>query len=338
MTGISVVMPVYNAAGHLDEVLAPLRRARERGEILEIVAVDDSSDDRSPELCREAGCEVLASGGRLGPGACRNLGVERARGEWILFLDSDVIAHEDVPGRVRAAFEGDPGCVAVFGSYDARPRARGVVSRYRNLLHHFVHQNGREEASTFWAGCGAVRRSAFLGAGGFDGTRFPRPSIEDIELGYRLRRRGGRIRLDKEMQVSHLKRWTFWNMIAVDVSCRAIPWARLMMQPGYVVDDLNVSAGERGKAAGALLFWVSLVAGFLEPWIWLLSLGLLALVFAASRDFYRLVRRREGWGALLAAVFLHQLYYAYSAGAYAWCVLEHRLAGGGRTRGQEPAS
>ena len=82
-----------------------------------------------------------------------------------------------------------------------------MVSQYRNLLHHFVHQEGNPEASTFWAGCGAVRRAAFDAVAGYDEARFRRPSIEDIELGYRLRRAGYRIRLDRDLQCTHLKRW-----------------------------------------------------------------------------------------------------------------------------------
>ena len=54
----------------------------------------------------------------------------------------------------------EPGIAAVFGSYDDEPGAPNLVSQYRNLLHHFVHQTGRTEASTFWTGCGAVRRDA----------------------------------------------------------------------------------------------------------------------------------------------------------------------------------
>ena len=44
-----------------------------------------------------------------------------------------------------------------FGSYDDTPTDRGFVSRYKNLLHHYVHQTARREASTFWTGLGAVR-------------------------------------------------------------------------------------------------------------------------------------------------------------------------------------
>ena len=61
-----------------------------------------------------------------------------------------------------------------------------LTARFRNLLHHHVHARSAGPASTFWAGIGAVRRDAFERAGGFDTERYPRPSIEDVELGLRL--------------------------------------------------------------------------------------------------------------------------------------------------------
>src|ERR687894_766679 len=92
----------------------------------------------------------------------------------------------DELSRIEAAFADDPGLTALFGSYDDRPEAPGAVSGFRNLLHHHVHQGGAGPARTFWAGLGAVRRDAFVAAGGFDEGRYPVPSIEDIELGMRL--------------------------------------------------------------------------------------------------------------------------------------------------------
>jgi hypothetical protein len=141
---------------------------------------------------------------------------ERADGTVLLFVDADVVVAPGTVSHVAAAFAGDAGLAACFGSYDDRPRAPGLVSRYRNLLHHFVHQDGNAEAATFWAGLGAVRRTIFLDVGGFDAARFPRPSIEDIELGYRLRRAGHRILLDKGLQGTHLKRWGLVSMIRTD--------------------------------------------------------------------------------------------------------------------------
>src|SRR5204863_4756216 len=94
-------------------------------------------------------------------------GAEQARGEYVLFLDADVCAHPDTLGLVVETFTDNPCVDAVFGSYDDEPHALNVLSQYRNLMHHFVHQEAYEEATTFWSGCGAVRRSVFLEAGGF---------------------------------------------------------------------------------------------------------------------------------------------------------------------------
>ena len=72
--------------------------------------------------------------------------------------------------RIRDRFESEPDLDALIGSYDDEPAAPGFVSQYKNLLQHYVHQHGRKEATTFWSGCGAIRRELFLAIGGFDET------------------------------------------------------------------------------------------------------------------------------------------------------------------------
>jgi len=332
MQSISVVMPVYNCEHHLGRVLPPFVRALRDRKVVELIAVDDGSTDSTAETCRRAGFQVLSSGGRCGPGAARNVGARAASGEIVLFVDSDVVIHDDVVDRVAAFFDDHSDHVAVFGSYDDRPAAAGVVSRYRNLLHHFVHQGGNEEATTFWAGCGAVRRAAFLEANGFDTQRYPYPSIEDIELGYRLRRNGGRIRNDKGLQGTHLKRWTFWNMLFTDIFRRGIPWGRLMLEPGHETRDLNVSAIERVRALLAGLFWCSIVVCPWQPWLWWLPLALLLAAFGANTGFYLLVRRRLGLVHMLASLVLHQLYYLYSVLCYLYCLAESFFRNRSRAR------
>ena len=153
---------------------------------------------------------------------------------------------------------------AVFGSYDSRPAAAGLVSRYRNLLHHFVHQNGNREASTFWAGCGAIRRSVFEKIGGFGSKRFSRPSIEDIELGYCLRQAGYRILLDKGLQGTHLKRWNLYSLIRTDISCRALPWSRLILESKRLPDDLNLKIGQRVSFGLVALACVSVILALVQ--------------------------------------------------------------------------
>jgi glycosyltransferase involved in cell wall biosynthesis len=141
---------------------------------VEIIVVDDASTDDSPSVAARMGVRVLWLAKNSGPGAARNCGARSAQGDILFFIDSDVVVAPDAVSRVTEIFKLRPYVAAVFGSYDARPRARGVVSQYRNLLRHFAHQRGNPEASTFWTGCGAVRRSVFEAVGSFDEQFTPR--------------------------------------------------------------------------------------------------------------------------------------------------------------------
>ena len=325
---ISVVMPLYNNARHLVAVIEPLSEALRTGGVCEVLVVDDRSEDDGPERCRQAGFDVVTVEERSGPAACRNLGAQAARGEFVLFIDSDVVMHADVPTRVRRAFAASPPYTAVFGSYDARPPASGIMSRYRNLLHHHTHQRGSSQANTFWAGCGAVRRREFLELGGFDAARYPRPAIEDIEFGYRLRRSGQTILLDKEMQCTHLKRWTLLSTIVTDVRQRALPWARLLREPGNEgFGELNVTLSERLKALVALAFWAALPLSPFHRAALLVMVGSLLIAVVVNARFYLLVRRHNGLLGALCAVVLHQFYYLYGTLAVVYVMLEGILRG-----------
>lgn len=140
---------------------------------------------------------------------------------------------------------------ACFGSYDDMPAADGLVSQYKNLLHHYVHQHGAESAGTFWTACGAIRKTSFIEAGGFC-EDYKTPSMEDIELGTRLCCQGKKIRLVKAMQARHLKRWTFRELLRSDILERAVPWSRLILAEPRASKDLNLNRSARLSAATTL--------------------------------------------------------------------------------------
>ena len=165
----------------------------------------------------------------------------------------------------------------------------------------------------------------YLEDGGYDPDRYPLPSIEDIELGHRIRKLGKQILLDKRLLSKHLKRWSLWNMITTDIFRRAVPWSWLMMQPQYKIDDLNVGAAERLKAVIAGLFWISLAATAWRMQWWGATAGMAALAFVVNRGLFTLILRRAGPLHMLAAVVLHQLYYVYSGSVFLYCAVEARL-------------
>ena len=321
---ISVIVPVHNGAAFLSECLKAVFASENVS--YECIVVNDGSTDRSAAIAREFAARVVdVSEGPHGPAYARNRGAAAARGTILMFVDADLVLAPDALERVANFFRDRSGFSAVFGSYDACPKAKGLVSQYRNLLHHFIHQNGNRDASTFWAGCGAVRRSAFAAIGGFDEQRFSRPSIEDIELGYRLRAAGHRILLDKKLQGTHLKRWSFFSLIRTDVISRALPWARLILETRNLPNDLNLKVGQRASFILAALACAFLVVSVARPEWLVMSAAALFGVVAVNRKLYRFFYRRKGVRFAAACVALHLMYYLYSGLSYVYAWVEFHL-------------
>ena len=290
----------------------------------EIIVVIDGANQPAAEMAASIGARVIEVGERGGPARARNLGARAARGEIVLFLDADIEAPADLPGRIAGIFVERPELTAVMGSYDARPGDPGMVSQYRNLLHHFIHQAARERASTFWTGCGAIRRAALLEAGGFN-ERYREPAIEDIELGVRLVRAGHAIRLEKTLQVTHLKRWRLGEMLATDLWRRAVPWNELMLSERRAVNDLNVRTLDRLSVVVAFLA----LAAFAGTWRSLAFTGAgvlcLALIVALNASFFGLLARRKGAFFALRAVPLYWLYLLVCGVGFVFGVSRHLL-------------
>lgn len=330
---ISVIIPVYNGAAYLNSCLQAVAASNHRS--YECIVVDDGSTDGGRNIAAQFPTSVrvmhLAEGPR-GPAYARNRGAEAARGAILFFLDADIVLSSGALRCVASLFQERTDVAAVFGSYDARPKAKGVISQYRNLLHHFVHQNGNREASTFWAGCGAIRRSVFEAIGGFDEKRFQRPSIEDIELGYRLRHSGYRILLEKRLQGTHLKSWNLYSLIRTDISCRAMPWSRLILETKKLPNDLNLKLGQRVSFALVALACVFLALAVVQPQWLVASAAALITVGALNRKLYLTFFRQRGIFFTAACILLHLLYYLYSGLSYLYVWAEFQLKRVGRRR------
>jgi glycosyltransferase involved in cell wall biosynthesis len=329
-----VIIPVHNGSGYIGECLSALGHSLYRS--YETIVVDDASTDNTRGICRELGVTVIGLDRQSGPAAARNEGAKRAEGEIILFIDSDVVVTENTLGQFADLFSGDPEVAAAFGSYDDTPRAPDFISQYRNLLHHFVHQRSSADAGTFWAGCGAVKRSVFSELGGFDEKRFPLSSIEDIELGYRMKEKGYRIALDKNIQVKHLKHWQWRSVIRTDIFNRAVPWSNLILETKTMPRDMNLSIRDRVSTAltgllfiGAVILVLDIIGIFRA--VLLARIALFALIISAAllilnRDLYGFFLKKRGLGFTLFAIPMHFFYYLYSGASFAICWIKKKIS------------
>lgn len=305
---LSVITPVHNGRHYLGRSLPAIRESDYPH--FELIVVDDNSTDGSRKLSEKYADVVIKMETREAPGKARNRGVLASKGSILLFVDADVRVAPDTISRVAKAMQ-DEQVAAVFGSYDDDPFFKNFFSRYKNLFHHFVHQNSNPRAVTFWSGCGAIRRDVFLEAGGFP-EWYSFPSICDVELGYRLTENGKKIRLLKELQVKHLKRWSFGTLLKADILYRAVPWTKLACQRG-LPHDLNFKNSDRTSGVLACLLFLS----FVMLWFWkpfgLFSAILMVALLFLNWHLYRFFLRKEGVGFTLRAVLFHWFYFLYSS-------------------------
>lgn len=304
LTSISVVIACRNGSATISACLRAVFASTYP--VRECIVVDDCSIDNSAELATSCGAQLIELLTPAGPARARNTGASIGTGDVLIFLDSDVCVHSDTLARIAEHFQNNPELDAVIGSYDDTPGDPGFVSQYRNLLHCFTHQHGRRASSTFWCGCGAIRRSVFLRHGGLP-EHYRRPCIEDIEFGYELHVAGATLLLDRAIQVKHLKRWTLANMVRTDVCDRAVPWTRLILRSGQMPDDLNIKWSQRASVALALSTPPLLLAGQYAA-VFLLVCVLIGL----NCTFYRFLIDKRGVCFGLAAIPLHLSYFLYS--------------------------
>ncbi len=330
---LSVIVPVYNGRLQLSRCLEALRVSTFAD--FETIVVDDCSTDNTREIVERYQARYLRTARNVGPGGGRNLGVAHAKGEIVVFVDADVVVAADVLALIADDFAKDPNLAAMFGSYDDTPAWPDFLSQYKNLMHHYVHQISSEQAVTFWAGCGAIRRSVFNDFGGFDTKKYPDPSIEDIELGYRLTIAGRKILLDKRVQVKHLKKWTVRGLLKADISLRAIPWTRLILETKNLPRDLNlthsaqISAGLVGLFVLGLLAFPAAIAGVVQGMslrVWSAGMaGIALLIVALNFETYLWFAQRRGVLFSLGAIAAHWAYYFYSGCVFAACYVEHLI-------------
>ena len=311
---VSVIVPVYNGGPAFARCLESLQALRPAP--TEIIVVDDGSTDGSDRAAQCPAVTLLRTGRRMGPAAARNQGARAAQGDLLFFVDADVTVPQAALEILLRIFCDEPEVAAVIGSYDDAPTESNLLSQYKNLLHHYVHQQSADQGFTFWGACGIIRRDVFLDLGGFD-ERYGQPSIEDIELGYRLREAGGRIRVCKQLQVKHCKEWDAVSLFTTDVFQRAVPWSELILRVGHMENSLNITHASRARVALACSLPALTAAAWWWPGAWALAAVAGIALLALDAPMLRYFQKKRGLWFAVRTIPWHWFSHVYSGAAFA---------------------
>ena len=207
----SFIVPVFNRPDEVDELLESLCSQTQKD--FEVVIVEDGSQ----KPCKDV-CDKYASildlhyyyKDNSGPGQSRNYGVERACGDYVIILDSDVVLPTGFLQAVDRALQGEP-AIAWGGPDAAHPSFTPVQKAISYSMTSFFTtggiRGGKAKLDKFYPRSFnmGIRRDVYLALGGFSKMRFG----EDIDFSYRIVEAGYKPRLFPEAWVWHKRRTDF---------------------------------------------------------------------------------------------------------------------------------
>lgn len=210
----SVIVPVFNRPEEVDELLDSLSKQKGiEGSHVEVILVEDGSQvpckDVAAKYADQLDVHYLTKENG-GPGPARNYGVERARGDYVIILDSDVVLPEGYLSAVDKSLRETP-CDAFGGPDRAHPAFTDVQKAISYSMTSFFTtggiRGGKQRLDKFHPRSFnmGVRRSTYLSLGGFAKMRFG----EDIDFSYRIIEAGLTTRLFPEAWVWHKRRTDF---------------------------------------------------------------------------------------------------------------------------------
>jgi len=205
----SVIIPNHNGSRTLAEALDSIFAASDSS--IEVILVDDASTDDSQTVADRYPIRWIAHDSCRGAASARNTGARAARGEILVFTDTDIVLPPDIFEILEKDYA-DPETDGIIGLLRPITRYGNLCSQYKNFYMHYTYSKLPEEVTVFYTSIASIRRGLFLEAGGFDGT-YRSATIEDMEFGVRLTGKGYRILIDKKLQVEHIRHYTLISLI-----------------------------------------------------------------------------------------------------------------------------
>ena len=207
----SIIIPVFNRPDEVDELLESL--CQQTVKDFEVLIIEDGSVKPCKDVCDKY-ANILDlhyyAKENSGPGQSRNYGAERANGEYVIILDSDVVLPTGYLQAVEDELKQNP-CEAFGGPDAAHPSFTPVQKAISYSMTSFFTtggiRGGKAKLDKFYPRSFnmGIRRDVYLQLGGFTKMRFG----EDIDFSYRIVEAGFMPRLFPEAWVWHKRRTDF---------------------------------------------------------------------------------------------------------------------------------
>jgi len=305
MHDISIIVPSYNASFSIGNCLDAIYRTK--GVDFEVIVVDDISTDNTLEIVRKYTCRVIELEKKSGPSVGRNVGVENAKSDIIMFVDSDAVVQEGGIERIVKGFRENPGVACISGVFDANPNDIGWFSRYRDRQVVYWHYSACDEVTVFVLTAGAIRKNVFFEVGGFEREFGVAADIEDFEIGHRIVSKGYKMIVDKDVKFYHFEHSSRFWMLVKKLFKRTRLWMHLFRKSRKF--EKNYATPSRSLAA--VFAGLSLLSLFLAPFLDMAGIFFFIFFFIfifLDAGFYRYLLKDGRLFFMFFAVAVHYFF------------------------------
>lgn len=288
---ISVIIPAYNSANTLQSCLGAIFSSSTKP--FEVIVVDDFSSDKSIEITKQFPVKLIPLEKNYGSGYARNTAVDNSSGEILLFIDADVMVKKETLGIIIDSFNKNTELDAVIGLFSKEHPHNNFFSQYKNLYMHFAFSRIHGYVDFLFTSICAIKKSAYLS---FSKTRL---KADDTEAGQRYKIADKKIGLNKDLEVIHLKAYSFISFIKNDF---IVPydWSRIFLKyrgMNHLARYHGFAHAKLNQIASVIICPLALFC-FMTSKLWpqslILGYLLLGVFLALNLPFFIFLRKTKG--------------------------------------------
>ncbi len=301
-TLLSLIIPTHNSENTSKNLLNSLQKSNFKNfRQIEVIIVDDYSNDNTLKELKKIKSElkfktsIFSVKKHIGPAKARNIGAQKAKGKFLLFLDSDV---ELQPSALKYAFQEAKRAkfLAFTGIWDWHQKTRAFFPQFKALRdwsYWFVERERGARYYLFSTRVAGIEKKLFKKLGGFS-EKYKDPTVEDIELTYRIEEQNNRIRFCPKIIVNHEFEGFF--AVAIKYFKRSRDWIQLFPKR-QKFDPVATSKREALKPVFLGLFFIGLGSYLFRQNLLFLIVSVVFFLFfiAVELKFLIFLAKKKGW-------------------------------------------
>lgn len=321
---LSIIIPAYDASDTLPALLNSIYTSKGVSKsTFEVIVVDDASPQSLKEVVVKHHAFYFRLKENLGPARARNFGVEKARGEVVLFHDCDVVLYPNTLKYIIDSFKNESSLCALTGVWDKKQKTSAFFPNFKALRdwNYWINERDRDGLYfIFSTRIAAIRKKIFQEVGGFD-TKYKGPDIEDIEITYRIAEKYP-IRFDEKARVHH-EFGGFWG-IAKGYFRRSYLWVPVFLKRRKF-DHIATTGQETFTGMVPVVNLFSLILSVFFPgFLWLVSATFLLYLYL-QRRFFRFVFSEKGFWFMVGSILTSYILYLIIYAGAGWYVIKNPL-------------